>query len=157
MAYCRAWSKNILINESLQQKCNNYSKFYVEWHLMTAIASLPLKARLQSQKMNDKLVSESEKILKEKTNFIKQYRDNTGLLQNINKSLAIHEVGCVDLDRLPQGWKYADNRAYWDCYNKKKELTLERERVKDILVIIQRNIDSVNEHYRIIIEKINLH
>ena len=98
----------------------------------------------------------SEKISNEKTNFIKQYRDNTGLLQNINKSLAVCEASCIDLDRLPLGWGYPDKRAYWDCYNKKKELILERERVKDVLVVIQNNIDSSNEQYRIIIEKINL-
>ena len=88
--------------------------------------------------------------------LLKQYRHNTSLLQNINKSLAVYEASCVDLDRLPQGWKYPDNRAYWDCYNKKKELILERERVKDILDVIQKHIDSSNEQYRIIIEKISL-
>jgi len=46
MACCRAWSKNILNNESLQEKYSNYNKFYAKWHLMTAIASLPHPARL---------------------------------------------------------------------------------------------------------------
>ena len=46
MVCCRAWGEDILGNESLQQKFYNYNRFYAKWHLMTAIALLPLVARL---------------------------------------------------------------------------------------------------------------
>ena len=102
-----------LEKESFDKSISDISEDYAEKFRIKVKEVASLQAKLKTQKMNEKCISKSQELLNDKGNLIRQYKENTSILQQINKSLASYEASCVDPERLPSGWHIYDNRGYW--------------------------------------------